>query len=159
MHQTLLPASTLSDEVLQDVGLAIISATAAEQDEEDNETLPVRILRANVADLILEEVRQAVASRMNKLVIKGYVIKHCSIDAGSLRYHGKLAITSPMVLDVINTIHTSKEVGHSGAAKTVEAIQRYYRIPNLLNIVRQYVRNYYLCRRAKLSTKLPARYL
>ena len=39
--------------------------------------------------------------------------------------------------------------GHPGVAKTYEILRRHYYWPKMIDSVRQYIRNYYICSRAK----------
>jgi transposase InsO family protein len=148
LYQTVLPPEVLDERVKQDCLLAPITVP---------EDLYDRVLAANIADQELEDVRTLLTNNAtNEKWKHGYRLEECSKRDGALFYRGRLAVPAASAVDVIQEVHCSREVGHAGHARTIEAVQRSYRAPGLSAATRRYIANCHSCRRAKPSTQKPA---
>jgi len=149
LNQTVLTRSMLSDEVIRDLNINVL-----EQEQiEVTATLADVIASANRLNTLFRELR---TSKRSKGKLEGWSLASCENVQGLLMYKGKLTIPHNIRRQVIQEIHNSLEVGHSGLKKTYVAVRSSYRWPTDYEDTKQYINNCHDYRRAKPRHEAPA---
>lgn len=150
LQQVLLKPENISQEVKDDVGMVVATFEAPSQ------TLEEYVQEANRASARFEEIRQELATPTGKDKLHGYKLELCAEREGLVFYESKLLVPESGLTRVISVIHSGREVGHAGVAKTIKAIEATYAFTHMERLVRQYCRNCQDCLRAKPVLRAPA---
>ena len=113
------------------------------------------VLQANRSSPEFDEIRRAIEIGQEDKV-HGYSPQACKDRDGLLIIRDHVAVPNHWTGRVIKKIHESPEVGHSGAARTAQAIQRSFDWPGLWATVQRFCRNCHICGRAKPRRQAPA---
>jgi Integrase zinc binding domain len=139
-------------------GLEVAAAIVAVEEE----GLPLwdRVEEENRLDKDLNAARLEKQKEDLEKRISGDTISDCEVRQGALWCKERLVVPPSMITEVIQQVHKSRETGHTGRAKTMKAIENSkYFIPKAVDLVRKFLRNCHICRRAKPVHQLPAGFL
>jgi hypothetical protein len=121
-------------------------------DEEDDDIPEIMATRVRQAQL-----QDSTCLRVIKKLLKGerkdheVTLAHATVEEDALFIDGKLWVPESIRTEVIDVVHSSPETGHPGLAKTLFHLKKSYYWPNMHQVIKQFLRNCYPCRRAKTS--------
>lgn len=125
-------------------------------DSNEPQTLEDVVIKANSESEQFAEIRQELIQPSGIDKLHGYRLDECTTRNGLLYQQGKLIVPQSTVTKVISVVHSGKEVGHAGVAKTIKAIEATYTFAYMDRLVRQFCRNCYDCLRTKPVLKAPS---
>ena len=180
LNQQLLTSEQISREAKEDLGLEVLedagSEAESDSEEESSEdeavsdspsdtapapieiptTLEEVVISANRVDETFNQIREKLAeSEERNWIFDGFRAAKCENRNGILCVGDKLAVPGSKITEVIETIHTSREVGHAGRTKTLRALHKSYTFPSMKRLVGRFIANCHDCRRAKPRRELP----
>lgn len=89
-------------------------------------------------------------------LVDGYIYKRTEFSSGEIDESNLWKLMVPIELrqDVIYSAHNTPTSAHSGIAKTIERIRRYFYWPRLATDVKEYILNCKLCKTSKTQTNV-----
>jgi hypothetical protein len=121
-------------------------------DEEDNDIPEIMATRVRQAQL-----QDSTCLRVIKKLLEGerkdheVTLAHATVEEDALFVDGKLWVPESIRTEVINAVYSLPETGHPGLAKTLFYLKKLYYWLNIHQVIKQFLRNCYPCRRAKTS--------
>ena len=107
------------------------------------------VATANIMNDFCFEIRDAIAESQDKH--HGVNLAKCSIRDDVLYHKNRLWVPLDLYADVIREAHDQPACGHPGVARTYELLKREYYWRGIKADIARYVRNCYICHRAKAS--------
>jgi hypothetical protein len=119
------------------------------EDDEIPKIITTRVKQAQLGDSTCLRVIQKLLKGERK--DHEVTLAHATIEDSALFIGKRLWVPESIRTKVVNVVHSTPETGHLGLAKTLFHLKKSYYWPNIHQVIKQFLRNCYPCRKAKLS--------